>query len=335
MSLFPPDPSSTPADESPAANAKAVAPAANNTTADNNATTDIVRRLQQRVRQIESSHSTSLAGPTASSASQDSAAQRGSASYGQRSPSSLVNIVSSTCEPLDRLLPAGGFRRGTLVEWLSASPGSGTGTLAMLIAREAAIEGGVVVIIDSAGWFYPPAAAALGIDLDRMIIVRPNTVRDVIWSLDQSLRCPGVAAVWAPLNDQVDQRDFRRLQLAAESGATLGLLLRPTTVRGKPTWSDIQLLVEPCPVHSSSTSETGQHIPHSHIPHSRYVRIQLARCRGQLQPDATLDVEIHDNCGSLTARPANTASQSSRSIELVKAESAKQEPGSWEKERLG
>ncbi len=44
--------------------------------------------------------------------------------------------LPSGCEALDRLLPAGGFRRGTLVEWLSAGDGAGAGTLALLAARE-------------------------------------------------------------------------------------------------------------------------------------------------------------------------------------------------------
>jgi len=233
---------------------------------------DIVRTLRQRVRQIESGHlapmvaATELGQPTGC-VTESSAA-----------------IVSSCCEALDRLLPAGGFRRGTLVEWLSNSSGSGAGTLAMLVARQAALEGGAVVVMDRHHWFYPPAAAALGVDLEHVIIVRPDTARDEIWALDQSLRCPGVAAVWSSLGDQLDQRDFRRLQLAAEIGASLGLLLRPATVRGKPTWSDVQLLVEPRPTQSAD---------------ARRLHVQLTRCRGHLQPRAEVDLEIDHVHGHL------------------------------------
>ena len=49
---------------------------------------------------------------------------------------------------LDRLLPSGGFRRGTLVEWLSAANGAGAESLAIAAAREACREGGAVVVID-------------------------------------------------------------------------------------------------------------------------------------------------------------------------------------------
>src|SRR5262245_1082411 len=94
--------------------------------------------------------------------------------------------VSSGCTALDRLLPSGGFVRGSLVEWLG-SRGGGAGTLALLAARHAATEGGSVVIVDRRRWFYPPAAAAWGLDPRRLIVVWPSSVREEWWAVDQSL----------------------------------------------------------------------------------------------------------------------------------------------------
>jgi protein ImuA len=150
---------------------------------------------------------------------------------------------SSGAAPLDRLLPAGGLRHGMLVEWLAEGPASGAATLSLLSAREACRLGGLVVVIDRQQMFYPPAAAARGIDLNRLIVVRPQTARDELWATVQSLRSPVVAAVWATIQ-QIDDRAFRRLQLAAEVGHTLGLLLRPTSARGQPSWADVRLWVE-------------------------------------------------------------------------------------------
>ncbi len=153
--------------------------------------------------------------------------------------------VSTGCPGFDRLLPDGGWRRGTLVEWLAAAPGSGAGTLALIAARQVSAEGGAVVVLDNRGDFYPPAAAVLGLDLDHLVVIRAATERDRLWALDQVLRCEGVAAVWAP-QEQIDPHTFRRLQLAAESSGVLGLLVRDQRVRGLPTWSYLQLLVRPC-----------------------------------------------------------------------------------------
>src|SRR5438132_1578653 len=67
--------------------------------------------------------------------------------------------TSTGCEPLDRLLPAGGVSRGGLVEWLAAGVGSGAGWLALVVAKTACREHGPLLVVDGQGTFYPPAAA--------------------------------------------------------------------------------------------------------------------------------------------------------------------------------
>ncbi|MDP6444757.1 MAG: hypothetical protein QF805_13265, partial [Pirellulaceae bacterium] len=116
--------------------------------------------------------------------------------------------VSSGCEPLDRLLPERGLARGSLAEWLGES-GAGATMLALLAARQACRDGGVLVVVDRAQTFYPPSAAAWGVGLAEMLIARPQNDSDEHWVLDQSLRCDQVAAVLAwPM--QLDSYTFRR-----------------------------------------------------------------------------------------------------------------------------
>ncbi len=141
-----------------------------------------------------------------------------------------AGVFSCGAAAVDRLLPGGGLRQGMLVEWLGAISGCGAATLGLLGAREACREGGVLVVIDRSQTFYPPAAAAWGIDLERLIVVRPSNARDELWAAVQALRSPVVAALWTNI-ERLDSRAFRRLQLAAEAGRTLGVLVRPA-VRG-------------------------------------------------------------------------------------------------------
>jgi hypothetical protein len=70
-------------------------------------------------------------------------------------------VVSSGFGPLDQLLPARGFHRGTLVEWLASGDGSGVESMAVSAAREACREGGALVVFDPTREFYPPAAVRL------------------------------------------------------------------------------------------------------------------------------------------------------------------------------
>jgi protein ImuA len=153
-------------------------------------------------------------------------------------------IISSGVPALDRMLPAGGLHRGTLVEWLAVGPGSGAAALALRATRQAARAGGAVVVIDRHQRFYPPAAIHLGIKAQQLIVVRPASAADLAWAFDQALAARGVAAVWGEPGSQ-DDHTLRRWQLAAESSGALGLLLRGESARHEPSWAEMRLLVEP------------------------------------------------------------------------------------------
>jgi hypothetical protein len=198
------------------------------------------------------------------------------------SSAECVPALSSGCPALDRILPENGFRHGTLVEWLASGPGDGTATLAFRAAvRAAGGDGRAVVVMDASGEFYPLAAIALGIEPSRLIVVHPGSQADHTWALDQALRCPAVAAAVAwPDKGKLDGRAFRRLQLAAEQGGGLGLLIRPAAVRGEPSWADVRLLVEPL----QSKSPYGR---------PRRLRVVLLRCRGG-RGERAVEVEIDD-----------------------------------------
>jgi cell division inhibitor SulA len=81
-----------------------------------------------------------------------------------------------------------------------------------------------IFYIDRTGDFYPPAAAQLGVPLGQLLVVRVTRPTEVLWVCEQALRCRAVAAVIAPL-PSIDSYASRRLQLAAEAGGGLGLLI--------------------------------------------------------------------------------------------------------------
>jgi protein ImuA len=220
--------------------------------------------------------------------------------------------VSSGSKALDRLLPGGGFHRGTLVEWLAAGDGSGVETLALLAAREACRDGGALVLLDRAGEFYPPAAIRLGIEPMGLIVVRVANEADHAWALDQALRCPAVSAVVA-WPERLEAQTFRRLQLAAEQGGSLGLLVRPERVRNEPSWADVRLLVQPVTPSESGKpkAESGKPTlrPTRRFPLSAFrflLKVQLLRSRGGAS-GGSVEVQTSDE-----TRPVHLASQLAR-----------------------
>jgi protein ImuA len=202
-------------------------------------------------------------------------------------------VFSCGVRGVDQLLPDSGLRHGMVVEWLGAFGGSGAATLGLLGAREACREGGVLVVVDRTQTFYPPAAAAWGIDLKRLIVVRPQTARDELWAAVQALRSPVVAALWANI-ERLDSRAFRRLQLAAEVGRTLGVLVRPVGARGEPTWADVRLEVQ-SKAKSQELRAQVQALDSrlSALDLFRRVQIHVVHCRGGRAGGSTM-LEIDD-----------------------------------------
>lgn len=222
-------------------------------------------------------------------------------------------IVSSGSSALDAILPANGFARGTLIEWIAqphcqshpsrppqsshssrrpqnAIDGSGAMMLAFATAKEACRDGGVFVIMDQHRTFFPPAALAQGFRSRQLVIVQPKSKKDLDWSLHQALNCPAIAAVWAAL-DEIDEYAFRRFQLAAENSGCIGLLGRSVHAISQPSWSEMQLAVTP----QSRNSILGNRIPandqrplssrptlqrhHKNFSANRFLQIELIRSR--------------------------------------------------------
>jgi hypothetical protein len=205
--------------------------------------------------------------------------------------------LASGCAALDALLPAGGFRPGTLVEWLAAA-GGGAASLALRAGRAACDQGGALVVLDRARQFYPPAAVRLGLDPQQLILVRAATAADELWALDQALRCVGVAAALA-WPERLGPKTFRRLQLAAEIGGGLGLLVRPEAARREPTWADVRLWVESLPPAAAPTAEAAAA---ERGGAGRRLRITILHCRGGAA-GRRLEVETADDSHPLRVLP--------------------------------
>lgn len=152
------------------------------------------------------------------------------------------SVVRVGIAAVDAELPDGGLALGRVHEWLGVQQKQTESVQrrrewlpaftwvlpvmsgAMALAREGRAR---CVWVGPAVWAYPIAAAGLsGVPLNRWLCVRARSAGDRLWAADVALRCPSVAAV------VVDGSGFglaatRRLQLAAEAGSALGLVMRP------------------------------------------------------------------------------------------------------------
>lgn len=141
---------------------------------------------------------------------------------------------STGLRSLDAAL-GGGLPRGALGQIVAAAPGVGTLSLALHLARATAGPNHPLFLIDPDARAYPPAIATLGIDLSQLILLRPAHAVRACWAMEQSLRCSAVGAVvgWfdPPGHNlrtarRADAAAWRRLQLAAEAGGGVGLIVQ-------------------------------------------------------------------------------------------------------------
>lgn len=149
---------------------------------------------------------------------------------------------------LDALLPGGGWPRRGLVEILTPSAGCGELRLcAPLVARlSRAPEARWCVFVAPPYEPYAPAWQARGTRLDRLLVVREGKDQQALWALEQALLSGACALAFGWLA-RTGMPQLRRLSLAAEKGAALGVLIRPLQAAQEPSTALLRLALEDGP----------------------------------------------------------------------------------------
>lgn len=129
--------------------------------------------------------------------------------------------------PVEAAFPNGVFPLGTVhelvcgnTEQATACGGFVSGLISVLMQN-----GGACLWISLSGNLFPGALKAFGIEPDRVIFIHLNKDKDVLWVMEEALKCTGLAAVVGELG-AVDFKQSRRLQLAVEQSHVTGFILR-------------------------------------------------------------------------------------------------------------
>jgi hypothetical protein len=142
---------------------------------------------------------------------------------------------------LDAALPGGGWPRRGVVEILT--DGSGAGELALWAPLIAALTRA-----ETARWctfvsppFEPfaPAWHARGARLDRLLVAH---AAQPLWALEQSL-LSGACGIGFAWPQRATMTELRRLTLAAEHGASLGVLIRPLSAAMEHTTAVLRMAI--------------------------------------------------------------------------------------------
>ena len=150
------------------------------------------------------------------------------------------NTIPTGFAEFDAVLPGGGWPVGAITELMPEAQGIGELSLLLPALAQLSRAGRYLVWIAPPCLPYPPALERHGLVLDRLLLVQARDARTVLWAAEQALRCPAIGAVLAwPV--ALDDRRVRRLQLAAETGGSCGLLYRPPAAAQQPSPAALRL----------------------------------------------------------------------------------------------
>lgn len=170
----------------------------------------------------------------------------------ERRPVRRTGVVPCGLADVDAALPDGGFPRGAISE-LAGGQASGKTAVALSVLASLG-EKDVFAWVDGRGELYPPAAAARGVDLGRLLMVRPGAggppaprrpaeaasrsshgerdehgVHACLWAAEALLASGAFTAVVVDVPLRRAGRGWdamaHRVQAAAEKGGAVGLWL--------------------------------------------------------------------------------------------------------------
>jgi protein ImuA len=92
-------------------------------------------------------------------------------------------------------------------------------------------SGGVCLWISSCRTIFPPAFKSFGIAPDKIIFIDLQKEKDILWAMEEALKCDGLAAVVGEMQE-LSFTASRRLQLIVEQSRVTGFILRqhPRTI---------------------------------------------------------------------------------------------------------
>lgn len=155
---------------------------------------------------------------------------------------------------IETSFPGGVFPRKAIHEFITIQPeqsASSEGFIAGLLSI--LMENGAACVwVSTSRNLFPASLSLFNVEAERVIFMDVQREKDVLWITEEALKCHGLAAVVAELNN-VSLVESRRLQLAVETSGVTGFILRRDGNQKASTVATARWKISPLP----SGSEDG------------------------------------------------------------------------------
>ncbi|MEP6595700.1 MAG: Error-prone repair protein ImuA [Ginsengibacter sp.] len=123
--------------------------------------------------------------------------------------------------------PNAKFPLGAVHEFISteAEDAASTGGFVSGILASILSNGGACIWTSSFKTIFPPALKSFGIAPDKIIFIDLKKEKEILWAVEEALKCEGLAAVVGEMQE-LSFTASRRLQLAVEASQVTGFILR-------------------------------------------------------------------------------------------------------------
>ena len=136
-------------------------------------------------------------------------------------------VIDLTLSPLRQAFPNYSFPTGAVHEFITINKETAASTSGFIAGMLTSLmkNSGTVVWIGTSRKLFPPALKTFGIEPDRLVFVDVKKEKDVMWAMDEALKCEALSAVVGEMQD-LGFTESRRLQLAVEKSRVTGFVLR-------------------------------------------------------------------------------------------------------------
>ena len=137
------------------------------------------------------------------------------------------NAIDLALAPLRYAFPGSSFPTAAVHEFITDSKETSTATSGFVAGMLTSLmkKSGATMWISTSRKIFPPALKLFGIEPDQFIFVDLQKEKDVMWAMDEALKCDALTAVVAEMQD-LSFTESRRLQLAVERSRVTGFVLR-------------------------------------------------------------------------------------------------------------